>query len=697
VRVTPTTAGPPPEDGPPSDIPRGRIGRRGFLVGSSSAAAWVLVSGLPFAPRSATPPGLESAVLRLTDGVSGYAGGGAGPGPAVGPGFSTAVELPIPGQMVTLTWDGPAEAALRIRSHHASRGWSGWTSLAGHAGEGPDPGRIEGNGRHGVGPVWLGDDATHVEVGVDAGRLSGLELDTLRAVEPRSGWFGLDAAAAAPGTPAIVPRSAWGAGPWNQSVAGCDAGPRLARHANLVIVHHTVTTNSYSAGQAGGLIRGIWHYHVNSRGWCDVAYNFFVDRFGTIYEGRTGSIAGPVIGGHAAGFNTGSIGVALLGQYQPGGTPSAASVSTAQRTGLRRLVAWLCGEYGLDARATPTVVSLGGTRWAEGTAVPLSSIATHRDVSVTSCAGTNAISVLPSLRSQVQSDVALDVPFPRSRWTHEPAEPKLVVLDAYGGVHPAGGTPKLTRHSTYWTGWKVARAVLATGDGQGYVCDRNGGLHAFGGAPNARGSGYWPGVDSVRGLLPGPTPGSGYVLHRTGSLHPFGGAPPARAPGIWPAAWDIAVSAASAPGGTGGYVLDGFGGLHAWGSAPRATGVTGYWPGWRIARDVGLRPDGVSGWVLDGFGGLHPFGGAPRLTSSSYTRGDDRWRSIVVNPDGTGGWILDRDGHIGTFGAAPRVTRRFTFTGLGLAIGVALSPTPGAGGSTGAPGLPSESESPLEP
>lgn len=670
----------------------GRVSRRGFLVGGGGVAAWAAVSGLPFA-RPTSAPGFEVASLRLTDGVTGYGAGGAGP--VVGPGWSTAVDLPIPGQMVAFSWDGPVDARLRLRSHSGA-GWSDWAPVDAHAGEGPDPDAGDGNGRGGVGPVWVGDGTDRIEVAVESGELGGMQLDTMRATPPAGGWFTIDAAAAAPAGPGIIPRSAWGGGPWND-VSACSAGPRYPEHANLVIVHHTVNTNSYSRSQAGGLVKGIWSYHTGTRGWCDIAYNFVVDRHGQIFEGRAGSLEGPVIGGHAAGFNTGSIGVALLGQYHPGASPAAASVSSAQRDALRRLLAWLCGEYGFDAGARRNVVSLGSNRWSRDTTVPLDVIATHRDVSITSCAGDNAVRVLPSLRRDVQSDVASSRPFPKARWTHEPDEAPLATLDVFGGVHPAGGTPKLSRHGTYWPGWRIARAIIHTAPGSGYVCDKYGGLHAFGDAPDTRGTGYWPGTDAVRGLLPGPTPGTGYVLHLTGSLHPFGGAPAARAPGIWPAAWDIAVSAVSDRTGTGGYVLDGFGGVHSWGTAPRAEGVTGYWHGWRIARDIGLRPDGRSGWVLDAFGGLHPFGGAPRMPSPRYARGTDLYRAIQVNPTGTGGWLLDRDGVIRAFGDAPEVTRATTFTGLGLALGFSLAPggAPAGGGGGGGSG-PVESFSPQE-
>ena len=51
-------------------------------------------------------------------------------------------------------------------------------------------------------------------------------------------------------------------------------------------------------------MRGIEVYHVKGNGWDDIGYNFLVDRFGQIFEGRYGGIDRNVVGAHAQGFNT---------------------------------------------------------------------------------------------------------------------------------------------------------------------------------------------------------------------------------------------------------------------------------------------------------------------------------------------------------------------------------------------------------
>ena len=90
-------------------------------------------------------------------------------------------------------------------------------------------------------------------------------------------------------------------------------GPYYAGDLHMAVVHHSAGANSYTAAQVPSIIRAMQAYHMDANGWYDLAYNFVVDRFGVVWEGRGGGINRAVVGGHASGFNTGTTGVVVMG------------------------------------------------------------------------------------------------------------------------------------------------------------------------------------------------------------------------------------------------------------------------------------------------------------------------------------------------------------------------------------------------
>ncbi|CAA9494388.1 MAG: hypothetical protein AVDCRST_MAG38-2828, partial [uncultured Solirubrobacteraceae bacterium] len=191
--------------------------------------------------------------------------------------------------------------------------------------------------------------------------------------------------------PAIVPREAWGA---------AAVPPRVAAsygEVQLAFVHHTVTTNSYTPEQSAGIVLGIARYHRDSNGWNDVGYNFLLDKYGQVFEGRAGGIDQPVIGAQAQGYNSVSTGIACLGDF------SAIAQSPAAMESLARLLAWKLGLHGAPAEGNVTVISAGGptNRVREGTPVVFERISGHRDANNTSCPGSALYGQLPGLRARV--------------------------------------------------------------------------------------------------------------------------------------------------------------------------------------------------------------------------------------------------------------------------------------------------------
>ena len=98
--------------------------------------------------------------------------------------------------------------------------------------------------------------------------------------------------------PTIYSRAQWGANEKLRDQAAPDYGTVKAG-----FIHHTVNANNYTAAQVPALLRGIYAYHTQSRGWRDIGYNFLVDRFGRIWEGRYGGVDQAVVGAHTLGYN----------------------------------------------------------------------------------------------------------------------------------------------------------------------------------------------------------------------------------------------------------------------------------------------------------------------------------------------------------------------------------------------------------
>jgi hypothetical protein len=258
-------------------------------------------------------------------------------------------------------WSAGAGASVEVRTRAASAPWSPWTRLEADAG---------GAVSHAE-PVWLpGSRLLQVRVrGTARVRIALVAAD-------RSPLRPLRALASAPGQPSIISRAGWGA---DESVRRAE--PRYADAVHMVFVHHTDTPNGYAPGDVPAIIRSIYTYHVRSNGWNDIGYNFLVDAYGRVYEGRGGGIDRPVIGAHTQGFNTGSVGIAVIGNG------SLAPLTAAARDALTNLIAWRLDVAHVDPLGHATMISGGSDRFAAGKSVSLRVVSGHRDANSTDCPG----------------------------------------------------------------------------------------------------------------------------------------------------------------------------------------------------------------------------------------------------------------------------------------------------------------------
>ncbi|MFF9262169.1 peptidoglycan recognition protein family protein [Streptomyces longwoodensis] len=188
--------------------------------------------------------------------------------------------------------------------------------------------------------------------------------------------------------PRIVTRRGWGA---DEKLRGKSFV--YTSKVKAAFVHHTASGNTYKCSQAPSLIRGIYRYHVRSMGWRDIGYNFLVDKCGTIYEGRAGGVAKAVLGAHTLGFNTNSMGIAVIGTFGSTKPPAAAVTAVA------RLTAWKLGLYGGNPKGKTYLKSGGGNLYRKGKNVRLNVISGHRDGFATECPGRQLYGKLGTARS----------------------------------------------------------------------------------------------------------------------------------------------------------------------------------------------------------------------------------------------------------------------------------------------------------
>lgn len=339
-----------------------------------------------------------------------------------------------------VTWEaspsvGSVQAWVRTRTDGV---WSGWQDLGGLADEEPDAGTADdGAARVGTSPLWVGS-ADGVQARVDV--LSGEDPTGLRislvdpGASPADGLHAttgaLSTAHAASKAPQIRSRAEWGA---DESIRR--ATPSYASSVRAVTIHHTASSNDYAPEDVPRLLRGFYAYHVKSQGWSDLGYNLVVDRFGTIWEGRAGGLTRAVIGSHAGGFNTGTVGISMIGTYDSVHPSKEMLESVAQVT------AWRLSLAGVDPRGQVSLRSGGSTRFASGTHVTLPTVFAHRDVSTTACPGALGMAAMPGLRDRAAALAAGAAPAELGPSSLELSAPTTASAGASVALTVSGGPP----------------------------------------------------------------------------------------------------------------------------------------------------------------------------------------------------------------------------------------------------------------
>lgn len=312
------------------------------------------------------------------------------------------VELPIFASHVALHWRGQEEAELTVAFSVDGREFGAPLAV-----EHDEAGGHSTNGRTYGGVLWTGG-ARFARVVADRpiGQLSVVAMDS-RAPAAGASLLPASVTRAAVAAPTISSRADWKADESLRfDVEGNEIWPAEFHPLQKLIVHHTAGANNDPNPEA--TVRAIYHYQAITRGWGDIGYNYLIDEAGRIYEGRySGSYDASgtpiaedaegrsVVGAHVRDYNTGTLGVALLG------TLTKRDATPAARAALERLLAWKAERHGIDP--------LGSGLYSNpvnGYQKIAPNITGHRDWAATLCPGDQFYATLPALRKAVAARIA---------------------------------------------------------------------------------------------------------------------------------------------------------------------------------------------------------------------------------------------------------------------------------------------------
>jgi SpoIID/LytB domain protein len=316
-----------------------------------------------------------------------------------------------PFTLVGITSSEPFAKGARILVRvEEETGWSSWTTLDVSMDQ-PDGAEAE-NILYGTQPL-LTNSATGVEVRIDTPdgaevvdpAMVLLDSPTIKSdaaiPEPDfdSGNFGpistVAASTVSAPMPAIISRSEWGA---DESLRR--SGPKFAPTIKAAFIHHTASKSNYTPEEAPSQMRNLYTYFTKGLKYSDMAYNFIVDRFGRLYEGRGGGIDKAVVGGHTAGFNDQTFAISALGNFQtfkPNDPEMLAMVDSVSS-----LLAWKLSMNHRDPNGQTTLVSdsgAGTSKYKPGQTAAALVVGGHGDIGSTSCPGKHLEAQLPAIRA----------------------------------------------------------------------------------------------------------------------------------------------------------------------------------------------------------------------------------------------------------------------------------------------------------
>lgn len=349
---------------------------------------------------------------------------------------SEPIEAPADFTMLGFRWSDGSDPAIAVRVSEDGEDWSTWTPVPTQPDGGPEPGsgerRRAAQAKSVSSPVWAGESRflqyrtaqsapdmriqfINTEALAKPAASSGFIDEPTDPLEdpdvdpPRSDEEAAGEEEDPPRRPRdrneeenekpvkvrgkiskqVIERKKWD--------RGNDCKPRRkSREGDFeaAIVHHTVNANDYSRNESADMVLGICRFHRNGNGWDDIGYNFVVDKYGQIFEGRAGGLSRSNIGAHAIGFNEQTVGVANLGTFEKNEqSKEALKTEGALIKELGRI-----HDFKPDDKVKLVSGGGSGNGYPKGKKVKLNTISGHKDAGQTDCPGSKLYGQLKKLR-----------------------------------------------------------------------------------------------------------------------------------------------------------------------------------------------------------------------------------------------------------------------------------------------------------
>ncbi|GAB77456.1 Repeat domain-containing protein [Austwickia chelonae] len=326
---------------------------------------------------------------------------------------------------VAVTWErGSADRSVPQIRTKKSGSWGAWETMTVDDGTGPDANRSGPKAKSRQGSeLYMVSGATEVQARIigtpgkapNDARLTVIDPGRSEADET-VGTAQVGAANAVAPRPNIYTRAQWGADESWRTGTPENNNPRG------IVIHHTADTNNYTAAMVPGMLRSMYRYATKTLGWDDIAYNFIIDRWGRIWQGRAWLYPEqPVFPAAHLSNNDRAVGVSMLGNYE------SEVLSSAARNSLVSLMAWKASLHGINPSGSLMMFNnkSGRNEW-------MPTINSHRDHYYTACPGANLYPLVPAIRREVIARVSASSG--GGGGTGQPVKPATSVFRDFDGM-----------------------------------------------------------------------------------------------------------------------------------------------------------------------------------------------------------------------------------------------------------------------